>query len=231
MRTMSIALMCLFVLVSTSYADETKPQDNNETQTTIVAPEPTTMAAPTVGPIPAVPPTPATVEKVVYARRFTLSKAYKHLWRKEQPQVTSGYLLVLKVDPKLVYARQCAEPVLYVGDQTAERVNVGYRSGYVVAIVPGDVDLKKAMIWFGTPELPERVDGKTIMGEAAKAKAAKVKPHADKDVKAAIKRGGKALNVADREGLLRQAAELIKQYSPVEVQRAEAIVPVGSTPE
>lgn len=105
--------------------------------------------------VPDIPDIPAAVDEVVYAHLFALDEGYKFEWRKEQPLVKNGYILVLKVDRDLVYPRQTAEPVLYAGDQTAERVNVGYWSGRVVAIVPGKLDLKKTPIWFGTPELPD----------------------------------------------------------------------------
>ena len=86
---------------------------------------------------PEIPATPAGVDEVVYARAFTLEKGYKFEWRKDRPLLTEGTILILKVNPDLVYARQIAEPVLYVGDTTAERVNIGYGSGRVIAIVFG----------------------------------------------------------------------------------------------
>ncbi len=130
------------------------------------------LAATSLAEPPPLPPTPAPVLDVVYARPFALEQGYEFTWRKEKPLVTEGYLLVLKVNPALVYPRQSAEPVLYVGDTTAERVNVGYPSGHLVVIVPGklaDFDLKKTLIWFGTPDLPERCTAKTIAEEREKA--------------------------------------------------------------
>ncbi|HVP12934.1 MAG TPA: hypothetical protein VMV94_17300 [Phycisphaerae bacterium] len=179
---------------------------------------------------PPVPSTPAAVDNLVYARKFTLQEGYQHLWSKDKPTITTGYLLVLKVDPNLVYARQVAEPVLYVGNQTAERLNIGYESGYVVAIAPGDVDLKKATIWFGTPELPERVDANMVKAEAAKAKAANIGPFTEKVVQEAQTKGTGELKVTNRAELLRTAAELILQYSPQEKQLAESLAPQPAKP-
>jgi len=125
--------------------------------------------------------------------------------------VTSGTLLVLRVQPELVYPRQVAEPVLYVGSQTAERVNVGYPSGYVVAIVPGNLDLTRSLIWFGTPALPEQVDGKTIDAERARAIAAGIRPPLAGRVRSA-RRDARALG--DKRDLLREAALLIEHYAP-----------------
>ncbi len=176
---------------------------------------------------PPVPNTPAAVDDVLYARAFTMEKGYTFEWAKDGPLFTSGTLLVLKVDPKLVFARQIAEPVLYVGSQTAERVNIGYESGHVIAIVPGDVDLAKSPVWFGTPELPERVDAEAANAERALADEAGIKPFAANKVQAAQDRGGQRLNVADREALLRYVATLIMEYAPDEKPLADAfLVPV-----
>ena len=181
--------------------------------------------------MPRIPSTPAAVDDLVYARKFTLQQGYEHFWSKDKPTVTTGYLLVLKVDPKLVYARQVAEPVLYVGNQTAERLNIGYESGYVIAIAPGDVDLKKATIWFGTPELPERVDANMVKAEQAKANTAKLAPFSEQVVNGAIKRSGEAMNLTSRADLLRVAADLVMQFSPQEKQLAEGLAPAAPQPQ
>ncbi|MGD8451964.1 MAG: hypothetical protein PVJ57_09120 [Phycisphaerae bacterium] len=172
---------------------------------------------------PPVPATPASVDDILYVQPFTLEKAYASTWRAEQPKVDSGLLLVLKVNPDLVYPRQTAEPVLYVGDQTAERVNVGYVSGHVVAIVPGEVDLEKALAWFGDPDLPERVTAEKIRQQTQQAVAASITPVPTENVRKAVTAGGKTLKLADYEALRREAAELIKTYAPDETERADNI--------
>ena len=121
---------------------------------------------------PAIPDVPAAVDDVIYARSFALENGYEFNWSNERPLVTTGTILVLKVNPDLVVPRQTAEPVLYVGNQTAQRVNFGNESGHVIAIVPGEVDLATSPIWFGTPELPEQVDAATVKAERAQADAA-----------------------------------------------------------
>lgn len=160
---------------------------------------------------PPVPPTPAAVDDLVYACPFTLREGYNHDWRKESLEVTSGYILVLKVeDRNLVLPRQVAMPVLYVGNQTAEPMNVGYESGHVVAIVPGEVDLTKAPIWYGTPDLPERVDQAIITAERTSADNAGIKPFSAEKVQAAER-----ITVANKTELLRDhVADLILKYSP-----------------
>ncbi len=172
---------------------------------------------------PPVPATPAAVDAVVYARPFTLAEGYQFEWSKERPTVKEGMILVLKVSPDLVYPRQCLEPVLYVGNQTAERVNIGYKSSYVIAIVPGKVDLEKSPIWFGTPELPERVDANMTQQERTLADNAKIKPFEKTKVAAATKRGDKKLDAADRDELRRMLVPLIRQYSPDEKVLADTL--------
>jgi len=174
---------------------------------------------------PAVPATPAPVDGIVYARKFTLQEGYQFTWSKESPQVEAGWLLVLKVKPNLVYARQCREPVLYVGSQTAQRLNVGYKSGYVIAIVPGHPDLQETPIWFGTPELPERVDANTARAELTLARNAGIEPLASKELAAAERRGGSILEASDVVDVLRVAADLVRQYSPAEEALAQSMAP------
>lgn len=176
--------------------------------------------------LPPVPATPAAVDGLVYARPFTLAQNYEYEWSKEKSQVTEGYLVVLKVAPGLVYPRQAAEPVLYVGPHPAERINAGHSSGHVVAVVPGTVeklDLAKALMWFGTPELPERVDLKKAKEERTNALRAGIKLFDEAEVAAALARGGDQLAVEDRYELLWEAAELIKQYAPDESDLVESL--------
>lgn len=179
------------------------------------------LAAPSWAGVPPVPATPASIEALVYASPFTLAQGYEHTWRREAPFVSSGYLLVLRVAPALVYPRQVAEPVLYVGNQTAERVNVGYNSGHVVAIVPGPVDLARDPIWFGTPRLPEQVDAATILAERAKAEAAGIGPQTASARVSALRQ---KVDFADKRGLLREAGMLIQQYSADERDLADGLL-------
>ena len=181
--------------------------------------------------IPPVPKTPAAVDEIVYARPFTLQKGYEFEWRKEKPLVTEGVILVLRVKPDLVYPRQCAEPVLFVGDQTAERVNVGYESGLVIYLVPDKIDLKTTPIWFGTPQLPEQVDSATIKKERELADKAGIKAFDAAKVKTATDRGEKQLETSDRDQLRRSLAALVREYSPKEKELVKALETIPeSTP-
>jgi len=146
-------------------------------------------AAVPAGP-PEVPPTPAAVDGILLAQSFILDEPYEHSWQAERPMVASGMLLVLEVNPDLVLPRQTLEPVLYVGDVTAERVNNGYPSGKVVAIVPGPVNLTSAPIWFGDPALPEQVTTAIIGTQRALAGEAGIRPFTAGTVSAAFHAGG-----------------------------------------
>ena len=176
---------------------------------------------------PPLPPTPAPVDDVVYARTFKLNEGFRFDWAKEPFTATEGTLLVLKVKPEYAVPRQAFEPMLYVGDHAAMKLNSGETSGYLVVVVPGEVDLSKALIWFGTPSVAERVDNATVQAERALAEKAGVKPLTAE--KAAKLRGGDRINAADFSVLLREhAAGLIEQYCPAEKERAALLrAPVG----
>ncbi len=181
---------------------------------------------------PALPHTPAAVKGLRYARPFTLEQGYEFEWRAERPTVKAGWLLVLEVESALVFPRQTAEPILYVGKTTGERVNVGYESGRIVVIVPSDLndqgevalDLSEAMMWFGTPGLPEQVDAAKAEAERAAAIAARIAPFSAEAINAARAKTGETLNAANRETLRHAAAELIKIHSPHETDLADLIL-------
>ena len=185
------------------------------------------LAAAVVAAPPQMPATPAPVQDIVFAQPFTLDQGEVSTWRAERPMVTSGYILVLKVNPDLVYPRQSAEPVLYVGDTTAERLNVGYRSGHVVAVVGADItgddamDLSKVKIWFGTPELPERVDANRIAQESALADAAGIQPFSADKIGDLLAQND-TLSEPTKAGILNEVASLIRRFSPQEEELAVA---------
>lgn len=178
---------------------------------------------------PAVPATPAAVKDIVYARPFTVEQGEINYWRAEKPEIVSGYIIVVEVNPDLVYPRQTLEPVLYVGDQTAQRLNVGYESGFVVALVPGELegdnklDLTKAPIWFGTPELPERVDAQRIREEKALAVNAGIKPFDAEKIEKLLADSGEVMAEETLAGVLGVVADLVDEYSPQEADLAEGL--------
>jgi len=171
-------------------------------------------------PLPAV--TPVGGVALIAARPFTLDVPYVHAYRAEQPLVSAGVVLVLSVDPDLVHPRQGYEPVLYVGNQTAERLNVGHESGHLVVMVPAPVDargnvaldLTTTPIFFGTPALPEQVDAAIVESELAAARARGIQPPTAQVVAAASQ---PQVRFHDDYDVRVWSADLIEAWSPMEV--------------
>jgi hypothetical protein len=168
-----------------------------------------------------VPPTPAPIKGIVAAHRFTLEDPYQYTWTRERVMVSSGTLVVLEVDPALVVPRNTLEPVLYAGNVPLQRLNHGDKSGRVIGIVPGNIDVTTMPIWFGTPQLPERVT--TAMAETERERAQKA------GVTQTFERGAIAgldsppTASKDLAALLSTvAADLVLTYSPEEKDLAES---------
>lgn len=153
--------------------------------------------------------------ELLYARPFELDRPYTHAWRAEQPSVSSGLVLVLAVDPDVVAPRQTYEPVLFVGGQTAERLNTAQGSGHLVAIVPAapGTDLSKLPIFFGEPALPEQIDAATTAAELARAVERQV---ATPPAALVAERSADPVRFADDYQLRLYAADLIEQWAPDE---------------
>ena len=164
------------------------------------------------------------VRRLLLARPFALAEPYPHVWRREQPAVSEGWLLVLEVDPSMTVPRQRAMPVILVDDQTAECVNFGQPSGNVVAIVPGPVSESGMSAWFGPPDLPESVDSSWIARAKAGVRAEERASFTAEEIAAARGRGGMALEAAGRVELERAAAGLILEFSPEERELAQSLL-------
>jgi len=163
----------------------------------------------------AVPAVPQSLPiELVSAQRFTLETPYTHWWRVEQPKFNDGWLLVLRADVELLRPRQAREPVLVVGDETAERVNIGHASGHLIAFVPGDVELTGARIFFAPPDLPEELSKSDVAGLAAEAVTLDVPAVDEGRVAAAL---GTPLAFRSDHELRVHAADLIEKFAPDEV--------------
>ena len=167
---------------------------------------------------PSLPANPA-VElpvELVHVQAFELAQPATHLWSAEQPTYTKGLLVVLEADAAYLAPLQTAEPVLYVGNQTLERVNTGYPSGQLVGIVPNMTleELAKAPIFFGQATLPESVDQAYANAELASALASGLTGvGADRVAAASTPEGIVAHDLGD---LYYDASFLIEKYSPSE---------------
>ncbi len=160
------------------------------------------------------------VHAILCAIRFDLTTPYTYDWSAERALVSEGWLVVLDVERELVRPRQTAEPVLQMGTETLERVNRGELSGHLVAIVPKPIDLESSPAFFGTPDLPERVDGLSRGRELTSARARGIAPFTPEAVALAIDCGGGPVELADQGQLLELAAQWILEYAPDEDRRA-----------
>lgn len=164
--------------------------------------------------VPASQPAPAFRQlELVHAETFQLERGYQHMWRADQPLVDRGWLLVLQGDPELLAPRQLQMPVLYVGAQTAERVNTAQPSGKLVVLVPGDFALASAPIFLGAEALPEEVRPDWIQAELAGALASGAKAPAPAVIERATVAGR---TYADDYALRQRAIDLVELHSPEE---------------
>lgn len=163
---------------------------------------------------------PRPVVGIMHIQPFHLEQSFKYDWRRDTPDVRSGLLVVFKVDPDLVTPRNALEPVLYAGNQTVQRLNHGHKSGFVIGIIPVQIDLSQEPIWFGTPDLPERIDAQTIAKERTKAERFGISALASFDIQS---RTQDPVVAPDLTTLLReQAADLLLEFSPQEKMLADS---------
>lgn len=191
----------------------------------VTAPTKDSAKAPTqqVG-MPAMPATPAAAAELIEVIPFELAQPFTHSMRRERPEYTRGHVLVLRAPEAYLVPRQVAEPVLLVGGQTAERINAGYASGFLIVVVPEwrergadgverAGDPSTARIWFASPELPERVDAAWIDAAAASASKAGLAAAAPRVAGFAP---AKAERFENRDALGRFLADIIAKRSPSE---------------
>ncbi len=184
---------------------------------------------------PPVPATPAAVLQLLEARPFTLVKGYENRWGKEHAMVQAGYLIVVRVQSDYVYPRQVAQPVLMVGAQVAEPMNIGYAAQTVVAIVPSalkadgtlELDLATVPIFFGQPILAETIDAGVAAQQLAFATRNGIVPMAPAAIDAAHAKAhakaGVATSFADREALEKVIGGLVRTYAADETDRANEL--------
>ncbi|HIF40724.1 MAG TPA: hypothetical protein EYQ74_06470 [Planctomycetes bacterium] len=153
---------------------------------------------------------------------FRVDEPFTHWWRAERPEVRAGHLLVLAVDPIVVRPRQSAEPILFVGDETAERVNAGFEDGALIVIVPAlagtdgwpMTELAGQPMWFGEPGLPEQVDAAAI--REARRLVPDLIGFSEARVNQALTAGGNGLRCQDQAQLYLYAADWIERFAPAD---------------
>lgn len=166
------------------------------------------------------PPTPARVKSLVHARPFKVERPFINTASEARQKVSEGIFVVLEVDPAYVDPRDAVlNPVLYAGNTAVIRLNRGNESGHVIGIVPGDVDLATEPIWFGSPELLDRLTPATIEAERERAEGAGIRPFGAEKI-AAVQQA--PLEAPDMAALLRDfVAELVYEYSPQDKELAD----------
>ena len=163
---------------------------------------------------------PQSIIDIVHIQPFRLEQSYKYDWQSDHSDVNSGLLVVVKVDPNLVTPRNAMEPVLYAGNQTVQRLNQGNESGYVIGIIPEQINLSKEPFWFGTPALPERINTKMIAVERAKAKRSSISAINSSNIQSRTRDLITAPNLTTL--LCEHAAALIIEFSPQEKHLANS---------
>jgi len=158
---------------------------------------------------------PADVTGVFYARQFTLDRPYKYEWRRDEPSITSGWLLVVGVTPDLARQKNTFNPVLYVGRYPAEIAATDFNLGRMVVIVPGDVDLAHDPVYFGSVELPSEVSPERAGQEMQAAIAAGFRPVAPSTLRLAESASGGSVHLTDGHALYAgPVADAIDAYAP-----------------
>lgn len=173
--------------------------------------------------------TPMPVKRILEVRRFTLATSFPYSWSREKLDVSSGALVVLEVDPKYVMPTTAFRPVLYAGNLPVQRLNQGDKSGRVIGLIPGNVDLATTPIWFGAPELPDRVTADMARTELGRAEKAGIR--ATPRTKSALAERPVAV-APDLAALLRTVgADLVLVHSPQEKELARIWrLPVARAP-
>jgi hypothetical protein len=162
------------------------------------------------------------VSGVLAAKPFTLKTPYVYLWREDQPAITSGWVLVVGVTPDLAVQRDDFNPVLYVGRYPAEIAATDSKLGRMVVIVPGDVDLARDPIFFGSTELPSEVSAERAGLEMSAAIRAGFGPVRPEMLGLALQAGGESIAVGDNYELYAgPVADAIEEYAPAQIDRAE----------
>lgn len=163
---------------------------------------------------------------------FELESGYTHYYRADQPEVTRGWLLAVRVRTDLVQPTNDFQPVLYAdlasGPQTVERFNQGHKDGVLIGFLP-ELDgaigaLEGVDMWFGAPELPERLTAEMIATEAERARerGGVFELSSSSARTGAVE--GSAIRLADRTELEETAAELVLELAPGEKDFAEGFL-------
>lgn len=191
------------------------------------------------GSLPELPKTPSvrSAAQPVLVQWVQLATAYPSDFRAERPLVRAGWLVVIRADAALLTPRSLAEPLLLAAGEgwtaSAEWLQHGHTSGHRVCFIPfvddaqrtdsptadgtagaikARANLRGLRIWFGTPELPERVDAAMLTRERALAEASGVQPIQ----KERMPTPAADLSLADKAELVARMRQLAATWCPSE---------------
>lgn len=232
--TANVIACCIAGTSSIAFAQVANPAQNNPAQNNPTQNNP--------GPaLPALPATPSidTVPMIVSLQPVTIKESYATDFRSEHQQVSSGWLMVIRGDSRILAPRALAEPLLLASGTAAdgsvwiesvEWFNHGFISGYRVCFIPSTAQEKSRAdrtaqglrVWFGSPKLPESVDAKALQSELKEADRAGIVAGI------AVKVEGSAPKVlANRDELITTANALIARWAPDESQDGASTVPAA----
>lgn len=166
--------------------------------TLALAAAPSAPAAP-----PEAPALPARAE-LVRAIPFTLDAPAR---RPGGEPASSGLVLEIRAAPSLTRTRQAAMPVLQLGRFVAMPASVG-ADGRLLAVVLGDADLASSELFFGEPELVERVGDADALARLSRAQVAGIPALGAEAAAHALAAGGPPLRARDFAGLSPALARL-----------------------
>jgi hypothetical protein len=123
------------------------------------------------------------VHAVLEARPFSLREgSLTYDWMAGAPAIEAGRLVVVEVDPTYLVPRQVKAPVLYAGPVPVDVLQRDREAGCVVGVIPSGIDPAHEPFYFGSWELPERVDARRGAAERDAALAIGLRPRPPAEV-------------------------------------------------
>jgi len=179
---------------------------------------------------PTAPPSATPPIALFHVEPFTLQTGYRHEWRKERPEVREGLIAVIQVEPALLYPRQSCQPILHVGDETPERINVGYPSGIAVLIIPGILDLTSCPLWFSTDSLPEQLTAEAIAQRRIAQPVEALRWFSPASIRAAGDPDQPVRVFINQDALYRYIGEIVERYVPDEPHLVKRLLLIPTPP-
>ena len=158
---------------------------------------------------------PIAVEEIHHWMQFELEDPYVDQWNPAHPKVQAGSLVVIQSPLQKDRDGGRTNRILFAGDRVAEPLNPGTESGVVVVIVPLVGESSIIPMWYGSRALPEQLVEGDISGEVQRAHAGGIRGvSAPIGASVSARPAQRPRSFADKSGLLRAAAELIRRYAP-----------------